>query len=123
MNEKVVTNDPKGLGAALLAAVEMENVSNISRGVGKTVLLDDYFNHETKKDENGRTIAWHYKWDEWDNGGYSLWGDVFERLGAFTETLSGEPTAAELRSADVYIIVDPDDEKKLRNQISLSLDM
>jgi len=112
VNEKVVTNDPKGLGAAMLAAVEMENASNLSRGAGKTVLLDDYFNHETKKDENGRTVARHDKWDEWDNGGYSLWGDVFERLGASTKTLSGEPTAADLRNADVYIIVDPDDEKE-----------
>src|SRR4051794_4240392 len=81
VNEKVVTNDPKGIGAFLLAAAEMENVPNIKLGEGKTVLLDGYFNRETKKDDNGHDILWHYRWEEWDNGGYSLWGDVFNRLG------------------------------------------
>jgi unsaturated rhamnogalacturonyl hydrolase len=108
----VVTNDPKGIGAFLLAATEMENISNVKLGQGKAVLLDDYFNHETKKDDNGRTIAWHYKWDEWDNGGYSLWGDVFNRLGARTETLSSQPTAENLKGADIYVIVDPDTDKE-----------
>jgi len=112
VNEKVVTNDPKGIGAFLLAATEMESAPF---GRGKTVLLDDYFNHETKKDDNGRTIAWHYKWEEWDNGGFSLWGDVFNRLGVRTETLSSQPTAADLNKADIYIIVDPDTEKETAN--------
>ena len=109
VNEKVVTNDPKGIGAFLLGAVEMENAPY---GIGKTVLLDDYFNRETKKHDNGRTVAWHYKWDEWDNGGFSLWDDIFNRLGARTETLSTAPTAENLKGADIYIIVDPDDEKE-----------
>jgi len=109
VNEKMVTNDPKGIGAFLLASVEMESAPF---GAGKTVLLDDYFNHETKKDAGGRTIAWHYKWDEWDNGGYSLWGDIFNRIGVRTETLSTGPTAVNLKAADIYIIVDPDDEKE-----------
>jgi unsaturated rhamnogalacturonyl hydrolase len=112
VGEKTVTNDPKGVGAFLLAAVEMENLSSASIGRGKTVLLDDYFNHEMKKDDNGRMIAWHYKWDELDNGGYSIWGNVFNRYGAKTVTLSEAPTTANLRNADVYIIVDPDDEKE-----------
>lgn len=112
VNERVVTNDPKGIGAFLLAASEMENVPNIRIGEGKTALLDGYFNRETKKDDNGRDILWHYRWQEWDNGGYSLWGDVFNRLGTKTDTLDGEPTAANLRNADIYIIVDPDTEKE-----------
>lgn len=111
VGERVVTNDPKGVGAFLLAAVEMETAANASIGKGKTVLLDDYFNHETR-DENGRMAAWHYKWDEWSNGGFSLWANVFNRLGARTETLSAEPTAENLINADVYIIVDPDTEKE-----------
>ncbi len=109
VNEKVVTNDPKGIGAFLLAAAEMEH---FVQPTGKTVLLDDYFNHELKKDDNGREITWHYKWDEWDNGGFALWGDVFSRLGAATKTLSGPPTGASLGSASVYIIVDPDTDKE-----------
>lgn len=111
VGERVVANDPKGVGAFLLAAVEMETAANTSVGKGKTVLLDDYFNHETR-DENGRPAVWHYKWDEWDNGGFSLWADVFNRLGARTETLSAGPTAENLKNADIYIIVDPDTEKE-----------
>lgn len=74
----------------------------------QTVMLDDYFNHEIKEDENGRQIVWHYKWDETDNGGFSLWADVFRRLGAAPVTLSKAPTAADLKTASIYIIVDPD---------------
>jgi unsaturated rhamnogalacturonyl hydrolase len=112
VNERVVTNDPKGIGAFLLAAAEMESSSNIALGRGKTVILDGFFNHEIKKDDNGRDILWHYRWDEWDNGGYSLWGDVFQRLGARTATLDSEPIVTNLKSADVYIIVDPDTDKE-----------
>ncbi len=46
------------------------------------------------------------------NGGYYLWGDVFNRLGAGTATLSSAPTAANLTRANVYIIVDPDTDKE-----------
>jgi unsaturated rhamnogalacturonyl hydrolase len=113
VGEKVMTNDPKGVGAFLLAAVEMEDASNSNIGRGKTILLDDYFNHETKKDDNARTVAWHYKWSEWDNGGFSIWGNVFQQYGATLETLSDAPTAANLKNADVYIIVDPDDKKEV----------
>jgi unsaturated rhamnogalacturonyl hydrolase len=112
VGEKVVTNDPKGVGAALLAAVEMENAPAATIGRGKVVLLDDYFNHETKKDPNGRTITWHYKWDEMENGGFSIWGSVFENYGATLDTLSAKPTAADLAKASVYIIVDPDTDKE-----------
>lgn len=106
--EKIVTNDPKGIGALILASVEMENLPDASVGLGKNVVLDDWFNHENKRDDNGREITWHYKWDELANGGFALWANTFERLGAKTSTLSSEPTAANLGSADVYIIVDPD---------------
>ena len=57
VGEKVVTNDPKGVGAALLASVEMDNASDVSVGRGKTVLLDNYFNHELRKDDNGREVT------------------------------------------------------------------
>jgi unsaturated rhamnogalacturonyl hydrolase len=108
--EKVVTNDPKGVGAFLLAATEMEMDSGI--GKGKTILLDDYFNHETKKDDTGRTISWHYKWDEWPNSGFGIWGNVFNSFGARTEMLTDAPTTANLSPASVYIIVDPDTDKE-----------
>ena len=106
--EKTVTNDPKGLGALILAAVEMEDLDNAAVARGKTVMLDNWFNHEIKKDPNGREITWHYTWDEMANGGYSIWGNGFERGGARTKTLAAAPTEANLAAADVYIIVDPD---------------
>jgi unsaturated rhamnogalacturonyl hydrolase len=112
MSEKVIVNDPKGLGAAIKAAVEMEMLEKGRAGKGKTVVLDSYFNNEWKKDANGRMIQWHYTWDEMANGGYSLWGNLFRSFGAQTETLDHAPTAANLKTADVYIIVDPDTEKE-----------
>lgn len=108
VSEKVVTNDPKGVGAFLLASGEMEAASDLSAGRGKTVLLDSYFNNEYRKDWAGRQAAWHYKWEEMDNGGFSLWGRLFRNLGAKTESLNDAPTPANLKGASVYIIVDPD---------------
>src|SRR5262249_20116170 len=96
------------VGAFLLASSEIEMVANRSLGKGKTVTLDYYFNAETKKDVTGRLIPFHYKWEERDNGGYSLWGRVFRSFGMQTESLARAPTAANLKGTDIYIIVDPD---------------
>jgi unsaturated rhamnogalacturonyl hydrolase len=107
LSEKVVTNDPKGVGAFLMASNEME-AGDLSLGRGKTVMLDSYFNNETKKDAAGSLAPWHYKWEEMPNPGFYVWGHVFRNLGARTETLRGAPTAASLKRASVYVIVDPD---------------
>jgi len=112
VGEKVVTNDPKGVGAALLASVEMDNASDVSVGRGKTVLLDNYFNHELRKDDNGREVTWHYVWDELDINGYSIFGNAFRNYGASLATLPAAPTAENLKDASVYIIVDPDTPKE-----------
>lgn len=108
LSEKVVTNDPKGVGALLLATTEMETAATQSVGRGKTVMLDSYFNNEVKKDPMGQLVSWHYKWDELPNSGFSLWGNVFRRYGVRTETLREAPTAANLKDSNIYIIVDPD---------------
>jgi unsaturated rhamnogalacturonyl hydrolase len=108
ISERVVKNDPKGVGAFLMASVEIEMSANFMAGKRKTVTLDNYFNAETKKDLTGQMVPWHYKWEERANGGYSLWGRVFRSFGANTKTLSAAPTAANLRGTDIYIIVDPD---------------
>jgi len=108
LSEKVVTNDPKGVGAFLMASNEMEIAAKQSVGKGKTVMLDSFFNNETKKDAGGRLISWHYKWDELPNSGFSIWGNVFRTYGVKTETLTTAPTQANLRGSDIYIIVDPD---------------
>jgi unsaturated rhamnogalacturonyl hydrolase len=110
MSEKLRTNDAKGLGPAVMAAVEMEHLDrgNARIGAGKIVLLDDYFNREVRKDGS----IWHYKWTEKNHPGFYAWGKQFESFGAALDTLPQAPTAANLRNADVYIIVDPDTEKE-----------
>jgi len=112
IGEKVVQNDPKGVGAFLLAAGEMDALSVRGLGKGKTVLLDYYFNSEHHKDVTGTPIRFHYIWGEMDNNGYSLWGHLFRQYGMVTDSLAVAPTAAGLRKASVYIIVDPDNEKE-----------
>jgi unsaturated rhamnogalacturonyl hydrolase len=108
ISEKVVPNDPKGVGAFLLAADEME----MQLPVNKTVLLDEYYNNEYHKDITGADVRFHYIWNEMDNNGYAIWGNIFNKLGAHTDTLTVAPTAANLAKASVYIIVDPDNEKE-----------
>lgn len=78
----------------------------------QTVVLDSYFNNEQKKDANGTPLSWHYKWAEKEMSGFSMLGDLFRKHGADTATLYEAPTAASLLHADVYIIVDPDNEKE-----------
>ncbi|MEP7074173.1 MAG: glycoside hydrolase family 88 protein [Acidobacteriota bacterium] len=112
VGEKIATNDPKGVGAFLLAAVEMENSGKASIGRGKTVLLDNYFNHELRKDANGREETWHYVWDEMDINGYSIFGNAFKNFGASLATLTAAPTSEDLKNARVYVIVDPDTPKE-----------
>ena len=112
IGEKVVVNDPKGIASFLLAANEMEMLPALSYGNGKTVLLDYFFNHETKKDITGATIQYHYTWEEMNNNGYSLFGYVFNKYGVQTKSLTAVPTQENLKGADIYIIVDPDTEKE-----------
>jgi len=108
MSEKVIPNDPKGVGAFLLAADEMQ----MKPPTGKTVLLDEYYNNEHHKDVTGADVRFHYIWNEMDNNGYAIWGHIFNKLGASTESLAVAPTSANLKNASVYIIVDPDNEKE-----------
>ena len=110
MSEKLRTNDVKGLGPAVMAAVEIESLERGKRvGAGKTVLLDDHFNREVRKTDGS---VWHYKWEEKNHGGFYALGEHFKSYGATLDTLSTAPTAANLKNASVYIIVDPDTEKE-----------
>lgn len=106
--EPVITNDPKGLGVFMAASIEIEMLETLGIGKGKVVMLDSYFNNEKKKDITGIEKSWHYKWNEKNNGGYSMFGSVFNRFGATTKTLYEAPTAKNLQGVDVYIIVDAD---------------
>ncbi len=108
MSEKVIVNDKKGVGAFLQMASEMGMHTHLSEGKGKTVLLDNYFNSEKKKDITGVLKPYHYKWDEMYNNGFSLLGNVFHAHGVKTKTLSASPTLANLKNANIYLIVDAD---------------
>ena len=108
MSEKVVVNDPKGVGAFLQAANEMELLPTLGFGKGKTVLLDDYFNSEKKKNIIGIEMPYHYKWYEMYNNGFSILGSVFRKYGLQTKTLSEAPDRKNLKEAAIYLIVDAD---------------
>jgi unsaturated rhamnogalacturonyl hydrolase len=78
----------------------------------KKVILDSYFNDEHKTDASGKIVSYHYKWEEKDNNGFSIFGDAFKNNGATLSTLYEAPTTANLIRADIYIIVDPDTKKE-----------
>ncbi len=116
MSEKLRTNDAKGLGPAIRAALEIESYERGWPGRGKTVMLDDFFNHEVRKSKNtGGDEAWHYKWNERPDAGFYAWGEIFRSMGATLSTLSAEPVSANLSEADIFIIVDPDTAKETAN--------
>lgn len=108
IGERVVTNDPKGIGAFLLASTEMENAANATLARGDMVVIDGWFNSQERTDAFGHQVEFHYKWDTWDAPGYSLFGHLFRGFGAQTRELDAEPTMANLKGADVYVIASPD---------------
>jgi unsaturated rhamnogalacturonyl hydrolase len=108
LSEKVVTNDPKGVGAFIQAAVEIERLAGLNAAKGKTVMLDSYFNNEHRKDITGAMVSYHYKWDEKSNNGFYFLGHLFKNQGFETATLFNAPTAANLKQASIYVVVDPD---------------
>jgi unsaturated rhamnogalacturonyl hydrolase len=108
IKEKVIVNDPKGVGAFMLAANEMELAQLPKAGKGKLVTLDYFFNSEHKKDQSGKDILWHYKWDEMGNNGYSLLGEIFKNRAFTIQGLPTAPSTENLQGSSVYIITDPD---------------
>lgn len=108
MKEPVVVNDPKGMGAFILCSVEMEMAALPKVGAGKNVVMDNYFNNEWRKNGYGVNVRRHYTWDDTENGGFSLFGNVWQSYGAALGGLDVAPTVANLKNASVYIIVDPD---------------
>lgn len=76
------------------------------------VVLDSYFNDEHMKDASGKMISYHYKWEEKDNNGFSIFGDAFKNNGATISTLYEAPSPTNLKQANIYIIVDPDTKKE-----------
>jgi len=112
MSESVIVNDPKGMGAFINCAVEMELLPKLNAGMGKTVILDYYFNNEWKKDVTGTMVRYHYTWDDKSNSGFSMLGNIFRIHGVKTTSLETAPTSENLKPGNIYIIVDPDTEKE-----------
>jgi unsaturated rhamnogalacturonyl hydrolase len=101
-------SDPKGIGAFLLAATEMEIEPTATLGRSKTALLDGWFNSQKRKNAAGQEEYFHYKWTDLADSGYSTFGHIIRSYGAQTETLYSAPRASNLKNAQIYIIVSPD---------------
>ena len=100
----------------LIVFVSLAGLANYAIAQRKQVLLDSYFNDEHKKDDSGKSISYHYKWNEADNDGFSIFKEAFKNAGASgITTLYRAPDPDVLDSADVYIIVDPDTKKESPN--------
>ena len=108
VSQEVISNDPKGVGAFLMASTEMEAAQTAALGRGKTILLDAWFNSQTRKNAVGQMISYHYKWDDFSNSGYSLFGHLLREYGLKTDTLYKAPTVQDLDKAQIYLIVSPD---------------
>ena len=112
--EPVIVNDPKGMGAFIQAANEMEMAATQNMGKGKTVTLDNYFNNEWKKDITGADVPFHYVWNDKANSGFSMLGNVFDKYGVKRNTLKTAPASGNLKNTGIYIIVDPDTDKETK---------
>lgn len=112
LSEPLRTDDLKGVGPFIKAALEIEIAETLPLAKGKNVVLDYYFNNESRKGLNGQTERFHYTWEDPLDSGFSMWGNLFREYGANTLSLQSAPTATSLKDAKVYIIVDPDTKKE-----------
>jgi unsaturated rhamnogalacturonyl hydrolase len=78
----------------------------------KQVVLDNYYNNEFDAKTGN---AFHYLWEDTAQSGFSEFGKLFTTKGAKLTTLKEKPTAQNLKSAKVYIIVDPDNKQETAN--------
>lgn len=110
--EEVGDNDSKGVGAYLLALSEMTQRRRagdlLRKARGKTVLMDGYFNSQTRTTPDGNTELYHYKWSDDANSGYSTWARMFQQYGMQTEVLDHAPLEADLKGVEIYVIASPD---------------
>ena len=108
VGEKTIANDAKGIGAFLLAGSEMAQASTEALGQGKTVLIDAWFNSQTRKNAAGQTELFHYKWNDDADSGFAFFGRALRRYGVKLATEKTAPTAVDLKSAQIYVLVSPD---------------
>jgi unsaturated rhamnogalacturonyl hydrolase len=108
----VVSNDPKGVGAFLLASTEMELAPTARVAGGQTVMMDAWFNSQQRQNAAGQEEYFHYKWNDYSDSGFSIFGHIFASHGATLDTLYQAPTMDRLKGAQFYIIVSPDNPAK-----------
>jgi len=72
------------------------------------VVVDAWSNSQQRSNAAGQLEYFHYKWNDVSNSGFSLFGDVFQKASVTTDTLYTAPTLANLKGAQIYIIVSPD---------------
>jgi unsaturated rhamnogalacturonyl hydrolase len=108
VSSPVVSDDPKGIGAFLLASTEMELAPAAELARGETVMVDAWFNSQQRRNAAGQEEYFHYKWNDYSNDGYSIFGHIFASHGATLDTLYQAPTIDRLRRAQFYIIASPD---------------
>jgi unsaturated rhamnogalacturonyl hydrolase len=104
----VANNDPKGVGAFLLASTEMELAPEATLARGETVMLDAWFNSQQRLNAAGKKEYFHYKWNDYSDVGFSIFGHMFASHGATLDTLYEAPTLSRLKNAQIYIIASPD---------------
>jgi unsaturated rhamnogalacturonyl hydrolase len=107
ISEPKRTDDFKGYGPFLLAAIELEKKEK-----RKIVGLDYYYNNEYTIVKDTVKKRAHYVWEDTTNGGFSGLATIIDRLGADLDTLQSPPTLESLNRFSVYIIVDPDTPKE-----------
>lgn len=112
LSVRKVSNDPRGLGPFLLAAVEVESLPNLGLGTGKQVVVDAWFNRQFRQTPYSNSELYHYKWNDESEPGYWFLGQAFRRSGATLGTLEAAPTAENLSGAQIYIIASPDTKEK-----------
>ena len=93
----VASNDPKGVGAFLLASTEMELAPEANLARGKTVMLDAWFNSQQRLNAAGQNEFFHYKWNDYSDVGFSIFGHMFTSHGATLDTLYQAPTLNALK--------------------------
>jgi unsaturated rhamnogalacturonyl hydrolase len=106
--EKIGVQDAKGVGAFMLAGSEMEQVGTEALGQGKTVMVDAWFNSQTRKNAAGQTELFHYKWDDDTNNGFAFFGRAFQQYGVKLAEEKTAPTAADLKKAQIFVMASPD---------------
>ena len=112
LSEPIRKNDLKGVGPFIFASIEMEIAAENGVGKEKKVGLDYYFNREFRKNNNGEAEQYHYTWEDRMHSGFWFWGSIFRDLGAQTTAVREAPTASNLKTLAIYIIVDPDTPKE-----------